>query len=277
MFKGVLRSHIFRLIPYNPVCILGPWRSKWCFVHNFLPELFFDVFGSRFSFATSTWQPLTFSQYWHPVSWTLTWKRAMPPFQFPLEWLCIDFGTTVNCAKKRFCIWLDHNWSSSFFPNSCFQRSPRYSVEESEGRNDLAVDIYNDENDVDVDVFEDGIDIAMRGARVEMTWRWTQMMRLMTSWTGWAPSDPIFGPTIPDQIFFDRNLQTNLDCSNENVKTNFANKAFISESHTYKSFDFIWPPVHPSQPNPHWPGQQSVEAKSQFFSPTLPLQRTLST
>ena len=129
------------------------WRSKWCFVHNFLPELFFDVFGSHFSFATSTWQPLTFSQYWHSVSWTLTWKRAMPPFQFPLEWLCIDFGTTVNCANKRMCIWLDHNWSSSFFPNSCFQRCHRYSVEESEGRNDLAVDIYNDENDVDVNVF----------------------------------------------------------------------------------------------------------------------------
>ena len=148
MFKGVLRSHIFRLIPDNPVCILGPWRSKWCFVHNFLPELFFDVFGSRFSFATSTWQPLTFSQYWHSVSWTLTWKRAMPPFQFPLEWLCIDFGTTVNCAKKKFCIWLDHNWSSSFFPNSCFQRSHRYSVEESEGRNDLAVDTNDAVDDI---------------------------------------------------------------------------------------------------------------------------------
>ena len=148
MFRGGLRSHIFRLIPDNPVCILGPWRSKWCFVHNFLPELFFDVFGSRFSFATSTWQPLTFSQYWHSVSWTLTWKRAMPPFQFPLEWLCIDFGTTVNCAKKRFCIWLDHNWSSSFFPNSCFQRSHRYSVEESEGRNDLAVDTNDAVDDI---------------------------------------------------------------------------------------------------------------------------------
>ena len=124
--------------------------------------------------------------------------------------------------------------------------------------------------------FKEVIDIALRRARVEMTWRRTQMMRLMTSWTGWSPSDPIFGPTIPDQIFFDRNLQTNLDCSNEKVETNFANKCFISESHTYKSFDFIWP-VYPSQPNPHWPGQQSVEAKSQFFSPTLPLQRTLST
>ena len=124
------------------------WRSKWCFVHNFLPELFFDVFGSHFSFATSTWQPLTFSQYWHSVSWTLTWKRAMPPFQFPLEWLCIDFGTTVNCANKRMCIWLDHNWSSSFFPNSCFQRSHRYSVEESEGRNDLAVDTNDAVDDI---------------------------------------------------------------------------------------------------------------------------------
>ena len=135
------------------------------------------------------------------------------PFGVIMHWL---WDNCQLCQKKRFCIWLDHNWSSSFVPNSCFQRSHRYSVEESEGRNDLAVDIYNDENDVDVDVFEDGIDIAMRGARVEMTWRWTQMMRLMTSWTVWSPSDPIFGPTIPDQIFFDRNLQTNLDCSNEN-------------------------------------------------------------
>ena len=243
MFKGVLRSHIFRLIPDNPVCILGPWRSKWCFVHNFLPELFFDVFGSRFSFATSTWQPLTFSQYWHPVSWTLTWKRAMPPFQFPLEWLCIDFGTIVNCAKKKIVFDLIITDLLHFFP---------------------------------ILAFKEVIDIALRRARVEMTWRRTQMMRLMTSRTGWSPSDPIFGPTIPDQIFFDRNLQTNLDCSNENVKTNFAKKCFISELHTYKSFDFIWP-VYPSQPNPHWPGQQSVEAKSQFFSPTLPLQRTLST
>ena len=49
--------------------------------------------------------------------------------------------------------------------------------------------------------FKEVIDIALRRARVEMTWRRTQMMRLMTSWTGWSPSDPIFGPPFPDQIF----------------------------------------------------------------------------
>ena len=31
MFKGVLRSHIFRLIPDNPVCILGVKEIKVMF------------------------------------------------------------------------------------------------------------------------------------------------------------------------------------------------------------------------------------------------------
>ena len=30
--------------------------------------------------------------------------------------------------------------------------------------------------------------------RSKMTWRMTQMMRLMTSWPAWSPADPIFGP-----------------------------------------------------------------------------------
>ena len=144
-----LLSHIFRLIPDNPVCILGGDQSDVLYT-NFLRGGSFDVFCSHFRFATSTWQPLTFSQYWHSVSWTLTWNwgRATSPFQFSLEWLCIDFGTSVNCTNKKMRLWLDHNWSSSFFPKSCFQRCHRYSVEESEGRNDLAVDTNDAVDDI---------------------------------------------------------------------------------------------------------------------------------
>ena len=53
MFKGVLRSHIFRLIPDNPVCILGGDQSDVLYT-NFLAGEFFDVFGSHFRSATST-------------------------------------------------------------------------------------------------------------------------------------------------------------------------------------------------------------------------------
>ena len=76
------------------------------------------------------------------------WHEREPSLHFNSLWRCIDFGTTVICAKKKICIWLDHNWSSSFFPNSCFQRSHRYSVEESEGRNDLAVDTNDAVDDI---------------------------------------------------------------------------------------------------------------------------------
>ena len=78
------------------------------------------------------------------------WHEREPCLHFNPLWsdYALTLGQLSTVPKKRFCIWLDHNWSSSFFPNSCFQRSHRYSVEESEGRNDLAVDTNDAVDDI---------------------------------------------------------------------------------------------------------------------------------
>ena len=78
------------------------------------------------------------------------WHEREPCLHFNSLWsdYALTLGQLSTVPKKKICIWLDHNWSSSFFPNSCFQRSHRYSVEESEGRDDLAADTNDAVDDI---------------------------------------------------------------------------------------------------------------------------------
>ena len=124
--------------------------------------------------------------------------------------------------------------------------------------------------------------------RSKMTWRMTQMMRLMTSWPAWSPADPIFGPPTIRVFWAARSADNSGPCQlnqkeyiyNSRDVLIFYHLKLLQENSKNtplkieKKLLYFILRVHPCQPYPFWPGHQRKQ-KVGLFSPLLPLQSPL--